>query len=231
MTKTTDMGAILVIEDDDMTADEIVRELSSRGFGVDRARDGAEGYHRALGGGYCAITLDRMLPSMDGLTVASMLRDAGITTPILMISAMGDVDERIRGLRAGGDDYLTKPFALEEMSARVEVLMRRAKGEREIVLRYADLELDLLAHLARRGGRDLRLYPKEIKLLEMFMRHPDQLLTRSMIFETVWGYNFDPGTNLIDVHVGALRRKIEADGGSQLIRTARRAGYMLSADP
>ncbi len=229
---TERQAEILVIEDDDTTAFEIVRELSSRGFGVDRAAEGGEGLRLASTGRYDVITLDRMLPGADGLTIASALRDRGIETPILMISALNDVDERVRGLRAGGDDYLSKPFALAEMTARVEVLLRRRKSDAEkLVLRYGDLELDLVSHTARRAGRDLRLFPKEVKLLEMFMRNSGQVLTRTMIFETVWGYSFDPGTNLIDVHVRALRKKLEGEGLPPLLHTARGMGYTFRADP
>jgi two-component system OmpR family response regulator len=221
---------ILTIEDDATTAAEIARELAGRGFEVDRTGDGAEGLRLATASRYDAITLDRMLPGLDGLEVASRLKAAGVDTPILMISALDEVDERVRGLRAGGDDYLTKPFALEEMAARVEVLIRRAAAPAAaLVLRHADLELDLMAHVAKRGGRDLRLFPKELKLLEMFMRNSGQVLTRAMIFETVWGYSFDPGTNLIDVHIRALRKKLEGPGLPPLLHTERGAGYRLGA--
>jgi two-component system OmpR family response regulator len=223
---------ILVIEDDDTTASEIVRELTMRGFAVDRAGVGVDGLRLASTGCYDVITLDRMLHGADGLAIASALRDRGIDTPILMISALNEVDERVRGLRAGGDDYLSKPFALAEMTARVEVLLRRRKSDAEkLVLRYGDLELDLVSHVARRAGRDLRLFPKEVKLLEMFMRNSGQVLTRTMIFETVWGYSFDPGTNLIDVHVRALRKKLEGEGLPPLLHTARGLGYIFCADP
>jgi two-component system OmpR family response regulator len=154
-----------------------------------------------------------------------------VTTPILMISALSAVDERVRGLRAGGDDYLTKPFAPDEMVARVEVLMRRRGPEADkLVLRFSDIELDLVSHTVRRAGEDLRLVPKEIKLLEMFIRNSDQVLTRTMIFETVWGYRFNPGTNLIDVHVKGLRKKLDVQGLPPLIRTVKGVGYMLSAE-
>ncbi len=224
------MSKILVIEDDEETATEIERTLSDRGFEVDRAADGVEGLRLASSGRYDVITLDRMLQGVDGLAVASTLKDRGVATPILMISALSQVDERIRGLRAGGDDYLVKPFALGEMLARVEVLLRRAEQDaQKLVLKYADLELDLVAHVARRAGRELRLFPKELKLLEMFMRNSDQILTRTMIFEAVWGYNFDPGTNLIDVHVRTLRQKLNSSGLPDLIQTARGIGYIFSA--
>jgi two-component system OmpR family response regulator len=224
------VSKILVIEDDEETATEIERTLSDRGFEVDRAADGVEGLRLASSGRYDVITLDRMLQGVDGLAVASTLKDRGVATPILMISALSQVDERIRGLRAGGDDYLVKPFALGEMLARVEVLLRRAEQDaQKLVLKYADLELDLVAHVARRAGRELRLFPKELKLLEMFMRNSDQILTRTMIFEAVWGYNFDPGTNLIDVHVRTLRQKLNSSGLPDLIQTARGIGYIFSA--
>ncbi len=177
------------------------------------------------------ITLDRILPCLDGLTVASTLKARGIDTPILMISALDEVDERVRGLRAGGDDYLTKPFALDEMAARIEVLLRRRRAEADrLVLKVGDLELDLVAHRATRDGRDLHLFPKELKLLEVFMRNSGQVLTRTMIFESIWGYSFDPGTNLIEVHVRALRRKLEGPGLKPMLHTVRGTGYRLGVD-
>jgi two-component system OmpR family response regulator len=221
---------VLTIEDDDTTASEIVRALVEQGFDVEHVGDGIEGLRRASTGAYDAITLDRTLPGLDGLSIASTLKRQGFDTPILMITAMNDVDERVKGLRAGGDDYLVKPFALEEMVARVEVLLRRKVDAGKLVLRYADLELDLVAHVARRGGVDLRLFPKEFKLLEMLVRNSEQVLTRTMIFETVWGYTFDPGTNLIDVHIGTLRKKLEGPDQAPLLHTVRGAGYRLSRD-
>jgi two-component system OmpR family response regulator len=221
---------ILTIEDDNTTATEIARELEGRGFEVRCVADGAEGLRLACSGHYDLVTLDRMLPGMDGLSIAAALKARGIDVPILMISALDDVDERVRGLRAGGDDYLTKPFAPQEMSARVEVLLRRSTADaRKLVLRYADVELDLVSHVARRAGRDLRLFPKEVKLLELFLRNSGQVLTRTMIFEDVWGYSFDPGTNLIDVHIRALRRKLEEAGTPTLLHTVRGTGYCLRA--
>ena len=225
------MPKILTIEDDPTTAAEIKRELEGRGFQVRWSAEGEEGLELASTGEYDAITLDRMLPGRDGLSIAAALKAAGVETPILMISAMSDVDERVRGLRAGGDDYLTKPFALDEMVARVEVLLRRQKADADKrILKFADLELDLLSHVARRGGRDLRLVPKELKLLEFLMRNSGQVLTRMMIFESVWGYTFDPGTNLIDVHMRALRGKLETPGLPTLLQTVRGSGYCLRAD-
>ena len=225
------MPRILTIEDDETTAAEITRELVARGYEVEWVAEGPEGLRVAAAGRFDAITLDRMLPGLDGLSIAASLKESGVETPILMISAMNDVDERVRGLRAGGDDYLTKPFSLDEMVARIEVLLRRRKADADKrILRLADLELDLMSHVARRGGRDLRLVPKELKLLELFLRNSGQTLTRMMIFENVWGYNFDPGTNLIDVHIRALRGKLESPGLPTLLHTVRGSGYCLRAD-
>ena len=223
------MAKVLTIEDDAVTAREIVAELQSRGNQVDWVDNGAAGLSRASGGDYDAITLDRMLPGLDGLAVVTELREAGVQTPVLMISALSDVDERVRGLRAGGDDYLTKPFAPDEMVARIEVLVRRQRGtERDAVLRVADLELDLIARSARRGGSVLELLPIEFRLLEFLVRNSGQVLTRTMIFEAVWGYHFDPGTNVIDVHIGRLRKKVDPPGAAPLIRTVRGSGYRLA---
>jgi len=223
------MARILTIEDDAVTAREIAAELQAAGNQVDCVDDGRAGLTRALEGGYDAITLDRMLPGMDGLEVVSELRRAGVDTPVLMISALSDVDARVRGLRAGGDDYLTKPFAPEEMAARVEVLLRRGGGVRETSLRVGDLDLDLIARVARRGDAVLDLLPLEFRLLEYLMRHAGQVLTRTMIFEAVWGYHFDPGTNVIDVHIGRLRRKVDAGAVAPLIHTVRGCGYAMRA--
>ena len=223
------MPRILVIEDDDVTAREIAAELTGHGIDVDRIANGSEGLLRAADPCYDAITLDMMLPGMDGLSVVTRLRAQGVATPVLMISALCDVDERVRGLRAGGDDYLTKPFAPDEMLARVEVLLRRHRPQSpQTMLTVADLELDLVRHVARRAGKELSLLPTEFKLLEFLMRNAGQVLTRTMIFETVWGFHFDPGTNLIDVHIGRLRRKIDTAGLAPLIHTVRGSGYCLA---
>ncbi|HEY1926953.1 MAG TPA: response regulator transcription factor [Caulobacteraceae bacterium] len=223
------MARVLIIEDDEATAAEIARELGQCGLQPEHAATGEDGLQRALAETFDAITLDRMLPDMDGLAVAETLRARGVDTPVLVISALNDVDERVRGLRAGGDDYLTKPFALREMAARVEVLIRRRQADSaRLLLRYKDLELDLVSHTARRGGREIRLFPKESKLLEFFLRNPEQVLTRTMIFQTVWGYDFDPGTNLIDVHIRGLRQKLDAPGQPPILHTERGAGYRLS---
>ena len=223
------MARVLTIEDDAVTAHEIVTELTRRGNQVDWVDNGTAGLDRAVGGDYDAITLDRMLPGLDGLAVITALRDAGVETPVLMISALSDVDERVRGLRAGGDDYLTKPFAPDEMVARIEVLLRRHRAtDRETVLRVADLELDLIERSACRGGLQLELLPIEFRLLEFMVRNSGQVLTRTMIFEAVWGYHFDPGTNVIDVHIGRLRKKVDPPGVVPLIRTVRGSGYRLA---
>jgi len=223
------MARILTIEDDETTGQEIMDELSNHGFEVEWVRNGKNGLDRALNGHYDLITLDRMLPSIDGLTIVTAIREKGIDTPVLMISALSDVDERVDGLRAGGDDYLVKPFASEEMAARVEVLLRRRnRPERQARLRVADLELDLMARKASRGDLVLDLLPTEFRLLEYMMRNFGQILTRTMLFESVWGYHFDPGTNIIDVHIGRLRRKVDVPGLSPLIHTVRGSGYMLS---
>jgi len=224
------MARILTIEDDAVTAREIALELGAVGNEVDCVDDGRAGLERALAGGYDAITLDRMLPGMDGLELVTELRRAGVRTPVLMISALSDVDARVRGLRAGGDDYLTKPFAPEEMAARVDALLRRgADAARETTLEVGDLRLDLIARVARRGEVELELLPLEFRLLETLMRNAGHVLTRTMIFEAVWGYHFDPGTNVIDVHIGRLRRKVDADGFAPLIHTVRGCGYSLRA--
>ncbi|MBB3226271.1 two-component system OmpR family response regulator [Luteibacter sp. Sphag1AF] len=223
------MARVLVIEDDEVTAREIVTELASHGMNADWVADGREGLTRALNDGYDIITLDRLLPGMDGIDVVAALRDRGNDTPVLMISALSDVDDRVRGLRAGGDDYLTKPFAPDEMAARAEVLLRRRQPNAESNrLRVGELELDLMRHVANRNGQPLTLLPTEFRLLEYLMRNAGQVLTRTMIFEQVWGFHFDPGTNVIDVHIGRLRRKIDGPGQSPLIRTVRGSGYSLA---
>lgn len=222
------MTNILTLEDDETTATEIMNELRSHGFNVAWESNGKTGLARAMSEPFDAITLDRMLPGMDGLTLVHSLRQAGFDTPVLMISALSDVDERVRGLRAGGDDYLTKPFAPDEMAARLESLLRRRQVlGNPFLLRHEDIELDLLQRLARRAGQDLRLSPTEFKLLECLMRNSGQIVTRTMLFEAVWGYFFDPGTNLIDVHVARLRKKVDAHGQRPLLNTIRGSGYAL----
>ncbi len=219
---------VLTIEDDPTTALEIAAELSAHGCSVEVIHDGAVGFEKASTGHYDAITLDRMLPGLDGLTIVTRLRAAGINTPVLMISALSDVDERVRGLRAGGDDYLTKPFASDEMSARLEVLLRRRKTPELIVtLQVADLTMNLMERSVHRGAVEIEMKTTEFRLLEYMMRNSGQVLTRSMIFEAVWNYHFDPYTNLIEVHMARLRKKINLPDSPQLIRTIRGSGYVL----
>ncbi|MFL9865976.1 response regulator transcription factor [Paraburkholderia fungorum] len=223
------MPKILTIEDDELIAHDIVRTLSASGFAVDVARTGREGMAKVMAGDYDVVTLDRMLPDLDGLTIVATMRGVGMETPVLVMSAMSDVDQRIQGLRAGGDDYLTKPFSPEEMFARVEVLLRRRPrhAKAETLLRNGALELDLVRRKVTYRQRELDLQPTEFRVLEFMMRHAGQVLTRTMIFEAVWGCRFDPGTNLIDVHVGRLRKKVETPGERPLIRTIRGSGYLF----
>jgi len=225
------VARILVIEDDAETSAQIAACLMDGGFEVETAYDGDVGLAKALERRFEAVTLDRMLPGRDGLDVVRALRDAEVDVPVLMISALGDVDERVSGLRAGGDDYLTKPFAPTELVARLEVLLRRHRRSAapELVLQVADLVLDLVKHEARRGDRVIELLPTEYKLLEFMMRNAGQTLSRRMIFEGVWEYYFDPGTNLIEVHVGRLRKKIDTPGATPLIKTERGLGYVFHA--
>ena len=223
---------ILTIEDDQATAEEIRVELAERGFRVDVVADGHLGLDRACNGAYDAITLDRLLPGLDGLSIVKRLRAAGVETPVLMISALSDVDERVRGLRAGGDDYLTKPFASDEMSARLEVLLRRRRSpELALKLRIDDLEIDLIERSVHRNGIELELKATELRLLEYMMRNAGQILTKTMIFEAVWNYHFDPYTNLIEVHMARLRKKIDLPDLAPLIHTKRGSGYIFGARP
>ena len=224
------MLRVLIIEDDHETAEEIAGCLAASRYDVAMRFDGPTGLEAAMSQTFDAITLDRMLPGLDGLALVKALREAGSEAPVLMVSALSDVDDRVDGLRAGGDDYLIKPFAPKELLARLEVLLRRhRRSGGEVRLQIADLELDLVTREASRGGRNIELLPIEFQLLEFMMRNAGQLMTRRMIFEKVWGYYFDPGTNLINVHVGKLRRKIDAPGLLPLIRTERGQGYMLYA--
>ena len=225
------MARVLVIEDDIDTAAEIADCLTASGFETEQCFDGEAGLGRAASESFDAITLDRMLPGRDGLDIVRTLRESGSEIPVLMVSALSDVDDRVTGLRAGGDDYLVKPFAPAELVARLEVLLRRrrAPARPELSLQIADLKLDLVAREAEREGRRIELLPMEFKLLEFMMRNAGQILSRRMIFEQVWEYYFDPGTNLIDVHVGKLRRKIDFPGTRPLFRTERGVGYVLDA--
>jgi len=221
---------ILVIEDDREAADYLDKALCEAGHTVHTAADGDSGFALADGGDYDVLIVDRMLPRRDGLSLIAGLRSRGNTTPVLILSALGEVDDRVTGLRAGGDDYLTKPYAFTELLARVEVLLRRAGArEAETMYRTGDLELDRLSHTVRRASREITLQPREFKLLEYLMRHAGQVVTRTMLLENVWDYHFDPQTNVIDVHVSRLRSKIEKGFDSPILHTVRGAGYMLKA--
>jgi two-component system OmpR family response regulator len=228
---------VLIIEDDANTADFIVKGLRQAGYTPDRAADGKEGLFLALEQPFDAIVLDRMLPELDGLTLLRTLRAAGRTTPVLLLSALGEIDDRVAGLRAGGDDYLTKPFALVELQARLEALLRRGEMKHaDTVLRVGNLELDRLTRVAQRGGRTIDLQPREYQLLEFLMLHAGQVVTRTMLLEGVWDYHFDPQTNVIDVHISRLRAKIDKGEERPLLQTVRGAGYCLrdpgaAADP
>jgi two-component system, OmpR family, response regulator len=222
---------ILVVEDNERVARFVTRGLREAGHTVDHADNGRDGLFLAAGERFDVIVLDRMLPgNIDGLAIIEALRKCGNRTPILILSALNDVDERIRGLRSGGDDYLTKPFAFGELLARVDALARRGgdDGDAQHTLQVADLRMDLLSRRVTRGERAITLQPREFKLLEYLMRHANQVVTRTMLLEAVWDYNFDPQTNVVDVHISKLRQKIELDSERPLVRTVRNAGYMLS---
>jgi two-component system OmpR family response regulator len=223
------MPKVLLIEDDHETANEIVAELADRGYEVDYAATGIEGLDKARAAEADVMIVDRLLPGVDGLTIIEVARKEQVRTPVLVLSALGAVDDRVRGLRAGGDDYLTKPFAVAELIARIEALLRRPGDARETVLRVGPLELDLLERIVRRNGRHIDLLPREFRLLEYMMRRKDQLLTRGMLFEEVWNYKFVPDSNLVDVHMGRLRRKIDASGEIPMIHNVRGEGFILRA--
>ncbi len=221
---------ILIIEDDREAARYLEKAFREAGHTADIAGDGEAGYALAESGNYDVLIVDRMLPKRDGLSVVASLRAKGMKTPVLILSALGEVDDRVTGLRAGGDDYLTKPYAFSELLARVEVLQRRSSPrDADTIYRVGDLELDRLAHTARRQGVDITLQPREFRLLEYLMRHAGQVVTRTMLLENVWDYHFDPQTNVIDVHISRLRSKIEKGFDSPLLHTVRGAGYMLKA--
>jgi len=222
---------VLIIEDDAETRRFVAKGLREAGHVVDEAGSGEEGLHRALEGGHDVAVVDRMLPQRDGLSIVREMRSAGRATPVLVLSALGDVDDRVEGLRAGGDDYLVKPFAFAELSARLEALTRRHDAETPpTVLRVADLEMDLLKRTVHRGGQLVRLQPREFRLLEFLMRHAGQVVTRTMLLEGVWDYHFDPQTNVIDVHISRLRAKVDKDFEPPLIHTVRGAGYKLATE-
>ncbi len=220
---------ILIVEDDPHTAAFIAKGLNEDGHTVDQADNGRDGLFLATTETYDAIVLDRMLPAVDGLTVLRTLRGAGSATPVLVLTALGDVDHRVEGLRAGADDYLVKPFAYAELSARIDSLLRRrlAPGAETTELRVGDLELNLLTREARRAGRNIELQPREFRLLEYLMRQAERVVTRTMLLEAVWDYHFDPQTNVIDVHISRLRQKIDKHHPKPLLHTVRGAGYRL----
>ncbi|MDN2567723.1 response regulator transcription factor [Aquibium sp. A9E412] len=222
---------ILLIEDDREAADYLKKAFSEAGHTTHLAADGETGFALADSGDYDVFVIDRMLPRRDGLSVIAELRERGNETPALILSALGEVDDRVTGLRAGGDDYLTKPYAFSELLARVEVLNRRAGSkEVETLYRVGDLELDRLSHTVRRAGQEIVLQPREFRLLEYLMRHAGQVVTRTMLLENVWDYHFDPQTNVIDVHVSRLRGKIERGFDRPVLHTVRGAGYVLRAE-
>jgi two-component system, OmpR family, response regulator len=220
---------ILIIEDDRDAAAYLVKALREVGHVADHAADGLTGYDLAREGGYDVAVVDRMLPKMDGLSLIGALRAQNVETPILILSALGQVDDRVKGLRAGGDDYLAKPYAFSELLARVDALARRRpKGaSEETVYRIADLELDRLSHKVTRSGVEIPLQPREFRLLEYLMQHAGKVVTRTMLLESVWDYHFDPQTNVIDVHISRLRAKIDKDFDPPLLHTVRGAGYMV----
>jgi two-component system OmpR family response regulator len=219
---------LLLIEDDQRAADYVANGLRESGHSVDHAADGADGLTLALAARYDVIVADRMLPYIDGLAVVQALRAQGVATPILILSALAKVDDRVKGLRAGGDDYLTKPFAFSELLARIEVLNRRsAASEPATRLRVADVELDLVTRRVTRGGQPVDLTAREFRLLEYLMRHAGQVVTRTMLLENVWDLHFDPQTNVIDVHVSRLRHELDREGAPPLIHTVRGSGYVL----
>jgi len=223
---------ILLVEDNERVTRFLTKGLAEAGHTTDHADNGRDGLFLAASEHYDVIVMDRMLPgNIDGLAIISALRQAGNRTPILILSALSDVDERIKGLKSGGDDYLTKPFAFGELLARLDALGRRVRADgAETSLEVADLRMDLLSRKVARGSRPIALQPREFKLLEYLMRHAGQVVTRTMLLENVWDYHFDPQTNVVDVHISKLRQKIDADCERPMLKTVRNAGYMLSAD-
>ncbi|HVC62168.1 MAG TPA: response regulator transcription factor [Acetobacteraceae bacterium] len=223
------MTRLLLIEDDAATAGEIVADFTAKGFAIEHASDGACGLAAATAQHWDVLVVDRMLPSMDGLSIIRALRERGVGTPALILTALGAIDDRIHGLRSGGDDYLVKPFALGELGARLEALLRRPADSLSPRLRVGPLELDLIARTARRGTRTLDLLGREFQLLEFMMRREGQVVTRKMLLEGVWNYHFDLKSNLVDVHMGRLRRKLDEPGTASLITNIRGIGFILNA--
>ncbi|MEL6963073.1 MAG: response regulator transcription factor [Pseudomonadota bacterium] len=224
---------VLLIEDDVDAADYLVKGLKESGHQIEHAADGKAGLLKAAAENFDVLIVDRMLPELDGLSLVQHLRATGDTTPVLFLSALGEVDDRVKGLRAGGDDYLVKPYAFAELLARVETLGRRPQPQPvATTLKIADLEMDLLGRKVMRGEQIIDLQAKEFQLLEVMMRHAGQVMTRTMLLEKVWDYHFDPQTNVIDVHISRLRQKVDRDFATPLIHTVRGAGYCLRApDP
>ena len=221
---------ILLVEDDPETAEQLVESLATSGYQVDLAVDGNDALSRGRSADYAVMAIDRMLPGLDGLALIHRLREDGIATPALIISALGEVDDRVRGLRAGGDDYLVKPFAFAELLARVEALARRsATVIKETLLRVGDLELDLISRTANRGGREIDLLPREFQVLEYLVRNQGQVVPRAMLLQHVWDLHFDPTTNVIDVYVGRVRKKIDDQQAYPLIHTVRGVGFCVRA--
>ena len=221
---------ILVVEDDSETAGQLVESLTTSGYQVDWAASGNEALSRGSACDYAVITIDRMLPDIDGIAVMRQLRDGGVAAPFLIISALGEVDDRVRGLRAGGDDYLVKPFSFVEMLARIEALGRRSDTvAKQTILRVGDLAIDLVSRSASRRGRDIPLLPREFQLLEYLARNEGRVVSRAMLLQHVWDLHFDPSTNIIDVYVGRVRRKVDDQQAYPLIHTIRGVGYLLRA--
>lgn len=223
---------LLVVEDDIQAAQYLVKGLSENGHTVDHEADGKSGLFMALENSYDVIIMDRMLPNLDGLSAIKTIRASGNTTPVMILSALGEVDDRVHGLRAGGDDYLVKPFAFAELLARLDVLSRRQGDikQPETALKVADLEMDLLSHSVKRAGQNIDLQPREFRLLEYLMRNQGQIITRTMLLENVWNFHFDPQTNVIDVHISRLRNKIDKNFDKPLLQTVRGVGYTMKAD-
>jgi two-component system OmpR family response regulator len=227
---TGDHRRILVVEDDPETAGQLVEQLTSSGYQVDLAPNGSEALRRGAACDYAVITMDRLLPDIDGIAVMRQLRDDGVAAPVLIISALGEVDDRVRGLRAGGDDYLVKPFSFIELLARVEALGRRSDTVvKQTILRVGDLAIDLVSRKASRRGMDIFLLPREFQLLEYLVRNEGRIVSRAMLLQHVWDLHFDPSTNIIDVYVGRVRRKVDGQQAYPLIHTLRGVGYCLRA--
>jgi two-component system, OmpR family, response regulator len=221
---------VLVIEDDPETAEQLVESLATHGYQVDLAVNGNDGLSRGRTREYAVMTIDRMLPGVDGIAIIRRLREGGVTTPAIIISALGEVDDRVRGLRAGGDDYLVKPFSFVELLARLEALGRRSDTiAKETILRVGDLAIDLITRTASRHGKEMQLLPKEFQLLEYLVRNEGRVVSRAMLLQHVWDLHFDPSTNIIDVYVGRLRRKVDDQQAYPLIHTVRGVGYCLRA--